>query len=200
MNNKINEQTNNQAGKPGNEFNVGDVVRFRKGAPQEIFGDAIYTINRVFVDPEIKTTMIETNTGIKRCADIMISVDSNQDEGEEQKDEEIIKSLECCFVNGCCEKCNFLNMPDCVSLLTGGALKTLMRYRALIIDCAKTIFHERESLKLACDCLKCENCFMKDNCLSLEIDGEKTISGCCAMFHTAIQVAINKDFFKQLGK
>ena len=65
MNKQKNEQTNNNAGKTGNKFSVGDAVRFRKGLPREIFGPIVSKVTKAYIDKKTGMPMVELDGGPK---------------------------------------------------------------------------------------------------------------------------------------
>jgi len=201
MNNKINEQTNQNAGKTGNKFSVGDKVRFRKGLPREIFGPIVAPVTKVYVDKHTGIPMAELDGAHTFGEDLLILADDESDDEDEDLEKKVLSALECCVALEChCATCPYKDTPDCAACMAKDFLILLKRYRALGMQVAEKIDVETNTTLLACDSIKCEDCFMKDGCLCLERnDGKKELYDCVSM-HSAVVNAVSFKLGNIIGR
>lgn len=199
MNKQKNEQTNNHAGKTGNKFSVGDTVRFRKGLPREIFGPIVSQVTRAYVDKKTGMPMVELDGGPKFGEDLLILTDDDSDEEDAKLEEKVFAALECCVnfpgAEPECYKCpyNNNNCADCVDASTKDIYLVMKRYRMVREYMVQAMSDEVETTMLACDSIKCEDCFLKDVCLVLEENnGEKELYGCASMHNAIVKGGLNK--------
>ncbi len=200
MKNKINEQTNNNAGKTGNKFSVGDKVRFRKGLPREIFGPIVAKVTKAYVDKHTGMPMVELDGAPTFGEDLLILADDDSDDEDAELEKKILTALECCVALEChCETCPYKDTPDCAACMAKDFLIVLKRYRALGNQVAEKVDIETNTTILACDSIKCENCFMKDGCLGLKVhNGKKDIYDCASM-HSAVVNMVSYKLGKIIG-
>ena len=192
MNKQKNEQTNNNAGRTGNKFSVGDTVRFRKGLPREIFGPIVSKVTQAYVDKKTGMPMVELDGGHKFGEDLLILTDDDSDDEDAELEENVFKALECCVnfpgAEPECDKCpyNNNNCADCVDASTKDIYLVMKRYRTGIKEIIKRLKEQEETTFVACDSIKCEDCFIKNRCLVLNNNnGIKDVYMCAAM-HSAI--------------